>query len=127
MQFYQRKETSKSYIDSLVFAWLNWGHYNFKASERELINKRIEEMEQEEKQTQAKIYKQDFELTQQQEDKIDLTHLKKTFINFKSDHPQATPKETRNFIIEYIENIYYHHNQLTLKFRSLPWTLDFTT
>jgi site-specific DNA recombinase len=117
----QTTKTKKDhYLDSLILG-------NFRASEREKINNRIEEMELEEKQIKALLYKQQFKLTQTQQEKINLTALKKTLIEFKADHETLSHEQTKEYLVKNIEKIFYFPNKLAIKLKAIPWFLDFDT
>jgi len=117
-------QTTKSkkdrYLDSLILG-------NFKASEREKINTRIEEMELEEKQTKALLYKQQFKLNQHQQEKINLTALKQTLVEFKADHETLSHEQTREYLIKNIEKIICFLDKLAIKLKAVPWLIEFDT
>jgi len=112
------KTKKDRYLDSLISS-------QFATSEREKINKRIEEMELDEKQLKARQYKQEFELAKTEEDHINLTQLKKLFITFKTDQISEDYETLRTFIQTHIHKIHYNRTQSTIQFKLLPWPLEF--
>jgi site-specific DNA recombinase len=112
------KTKKDQYLDSLI---LN----RFTSAEREKINQRIEEMELTEKQLKGKLYKQNFELTQKEEEKIDLTNLKTIFIRFKTDYDFFTHSQLREFLLNHIKKIVYYPDTIAVHFKLLPWPETF--
>ena len=85
----------------------------------------IDEIEGEEKQLKGLIYKQEFELTEKREEKIDLTQLKHQFISFKTNYDTFSHDQLKDYLISQIDRIYFTKQKLRIKFRSIPWYLDF--
>ena len=92
-----------------------------------MLNTRISELELEEKQLKAEIYKNQFELTRKEEEKINLTQFKKQLISFRTDYESINTDELKVRTISLVDEIVYHPNKLTVQFKSLPWKEEFTT
>ena len=72
------------------------------------------------------IYKQQFELNEKAEDKINLIEFKKQLITFKAEHESYTFDQLRKYLFLIIETIHYHPEKLEIKFKLLPWKEEFT-
>jgi len=118
IQLTNLKAKKDQYFDSLILG-------NFSAKEREVINKRIEQMELEEKQLTGTRFKQEFERNQKTETLIDLTAIKKHFIQFKADHETLAWKALRDRLKALIDTITYHPDTLKIAFKALPFPLEF--
>ncbi|MFC1771361.1 recombinase family protein [Candidatus Margulisiibacteriota bacterium] len=114
------KQKKDRYFDSLISG-------DFTSSEREKINKRIEEIELEEKQVQARLFKQEFEYEEKKEDLINLMPIKRAVISFKTDHETYNRKAMRAFLYKILERFYYSKEAIKVKFRALPFEITFKT
>lgn len=115
------KEKKETYLDSLI-------SNQFLSKERELINARIEELESEGKQIRSGIQKNQFELNQKEDDKINLTQLKEKLIRFRSDYDpsaQTNTESLREHIFDLITHIFYEPGKVVVQFKALPWKEEF--
>jgi site-specific DNA recombinase len=108
------------YLDSLMQG-------GFTSSEREKINRRIDELELEEKKIKASVYKQEFEKSQKQDEQISLTNLKICLIDFSASYETMGIEQIREFLIKHVERVDYYPQKLVIKFRIMSWGLDFNT
>ena len=106
------------YLDSLISS-------QYLSSERQKISAKLEELELEEKQINAAIYKQQFELNQKDDELIDLIAIKTSLIAFRKDYEAFSPQQLRKYIMTTINEIKYSPNKLTVHFKQLPWPIDF--
>ena len=106
------------YLDSLISS-------EFLSSERKKINSKLEELELEEKQIKAGIYKQQFEFSQKEDESIDLIALKASLIDFRKDYETFPPQQLRKYLITTIQEIKYYPDKLKIQFRKLPWPVEF--
>jgi site-specific DNA recombinase len=113
------KANKDRYLDSLISS-------QFLSTERKKINEKMEELELEEKQVKAIIYKQQFELNQKEATKIDLASFKQELITFRKDYDTYTPEELRRAILNLIKGITYHPDKLLIHFHRLPWPMEFS-
>jgi site-specific DNA recombinase len=114
------KEKKDKYLDSLI-------SNKFLSKERVLITDKINELELEEKQTKGKILQKQFELSQKNECKINLSLFKMTLVSFKADYEAYSFDQLKEYIQENLQSIHYHPDKLVIKFKILPWELDFST
>jgi hypothetical protein len=112
------KIKKEKYLDSLISS-------PFKSNERQLINDKIRELELEEKQIKAHLYRLQFELTEKAEEFIDLTEFKKILISFKNNHENFSSDQLNEYIINHIKNVVYYPDKLGIHFKSLPWKMEF--
>lgn len=107
----------EAYLDSLIRG-------QFLSSERQRINDRLAELDIEEKQAKATLYKHQFELTQKSEEKLNLTAFKKKLIQFKTDNEIFQTEEVRAYMNMLFSEILYHPDKISLSFRELPWPIE---
>lgn len=112
------KEKKEHYLDSLI-------SLKFLSSERQRINEKLEELDTEEKQAKANLYKQQFELSQKTDERIDLTDFKERLVSFKKDYESFSRTQLKEYLITTIQEIIYYPEKLTVHFRLLPWPVDF--
>ena len=114
----QQLETRKDkFFDSLISG-------QFNAKERDQIQQQIDTMQLKEKQQKAYIAKLTFDLTQKQEEAIDISRFKEMLIHYKADHEQFSLKEHKAFLFQHLSKIVYHKTHLELQFKVLPWTIS---
>ncbi|MFH1428243.1 MAG: recombinase family protein, partial [Candidatus Margulisiibacteriota bacterium] len=106
------------YLDSLISS-------QFLSSERQRINDKLAELELEEKQIKANIYKQEFELNQKEGEQINITSFKQTLISFRKDYETFSPVQLRNYLLNTLASITYYPEKLAIHFKHLPWPVDF--
>lgn len=112
----QVKDKKDRYFDSLISG-------QFSSAERSKINKRIDEMELEEKQVNAELYKKQFDATQKEEELIDLTGFKQILISFKTDYEEEAVN-IRDYITKHVEKIMYYPDRLLVDFKMINWTVE---
>ena len=112
------KDQKDRYLDSLI-------SQQFLAVERQRINQKLEELDLEEKQAKAEIYRQQFEANQETENKIDIVSFKRNLVIFKKDYESFSPEAKRQFLNSIIQEIKYYPEKLSIHFRELPWPMDF--
>lgn len=106
------------YFDSLIAT-------KFSSSERQKINKRLDEIELEEKQIQGLLYKQQFEISKTKDELVNITSIKQQFITFRMDKDEFSFEELKDYLSTIIKEIYYYANKLTVVFKYLPEPVDF--
>jgi site-specific DNA recombinase len=106
------------YLDSLITN-------KFLSSERQRINEKLAELDAEEKQAKSGIYKYQLELNQKQDELIDLSAVKGTLIDFKKDHEGFSRDQLREYLNRQIQEIIYYPDKLSIRFRLLPWAVEF--
>jgi site-specific DNA recombinase len=111
------KDKKDQYLDTLILK-------SFNQSERQLINKRIEDMELEDKQLKGGLYKQEFELTKLEEEKVNIIEFKKIFVMFKADYEILSAYQKKEFILNHIKSIIYFPDRVSINLKLLPWPLD---
>jgi site-specific DNA recombinase len=118
-QLQSTKTKKDHYLDTLIAA-------KYLSAERERINEKLQELDLEEKQTKALIYKQQFDYAQKQEEQVDLSSFKNYLVTFRKDYESFSQQQLREFLVSTILEIIYHPDKLSVRFRALPWPLDFT-
>ncbi len=113
------KARKEKYLDSLIIS-------QFMSNERELIKNKINELNLEEKQTQAEIYKHQFELNKKQEEIINKTDFKQLIISFKADYETFNHEQLKEYLCINLQEIIYYPKKLAVRFRRLSWSLDFS-
>ncbi len=100
------KDKKDSYLDSLISG-------KFTSKERTHINKRLEDMEVEEKQIKGQLMKLEFEIVQKEDEKVDLTNFKHMLITFKTDFEMYSGNKLRDIPIRHNTSIRKHifHNR----------------
>ncbi len=106
-----------AYLDSLIAS-------PFLSSERKLIQDRIQTLEQEELQIKTQVYAVQLEISQTEDQRIDLIQFKKTIIEFKSAHDTFSYEEMKNYYKNQFQEIRYFKDKLSIQFLCLPWSLD---
>lgn len=112
------KSSKDRYLDSLISS-------QFLSLERKKINDKLEALALEEKQTQALLYKKEFELSQKTSGQIDLTEFKQALVSFKKDYDTFSDEHLRNYLIRLLKEIVYSPDTTSLQFHLLPWPLEF--
>ena len=112
------REKKDKYLDSLISS-------QFLSKERERINQKIGELELEEKQIKARIYKLEFNICEVLDTVIDVSLLKKRLISFKTNHESYTFDHLQEYLVSMVEKIIYHKDRLLIYFKLLPWELEF--
>lgn len=113
-------EKKDKYLDSLLSS-------KFLSKERELIGKKINELELAEKQNKSLVNKQQFEINQLEEEKIDTTEFKKALVTFRVEQETYTYEQLKEYIGKLIEEITYYTEKLVIKFVLIPWKEEFYT
>jgi site-specific DNA recombinase len=114
----QQLETRKDkFFDSLISG-------QFNAKERDQIQQQIDAMQLKEKQQKAHIAKLTFDLTQKQEEAIDISRFKEMLIHYKADHEQFSLKEHKAYLFQHLTQIVCHKTHLDLQFKVLPWIIS---
>lgn len=112
------KANKDRYLDTLI-------SNQYLSLERKKINDKLEELELEEKQTKAELYKQELAISQRVCEQIELTRFKQTLITLRRDYSELSKDELHQYLTKTIKEIIYSPNKLTLQFHLLPWPLDF--
>lgn len=110
------KEKKDRYFDSLLSG-------DFSPAERVKINKRIDEMDLDEKQISSQLHKKQFDLTQKEEEIIDLTKFKRILFAFKTDHRDGS-LDLRDYITSHVKKIVYFPDKLAINFKMLDWIVE---
>lgn len=110
----QIKTKKEKYLDSLI-------SNNFTASERKLINEKIEEFSLAEKQTEALFYKHQNRLAETQNKIISINKFKEEIIYLKINIQNLKTKELEQWLNKNIKAIYYSLDEIDIKFRLLDF------
>lgn len=100
------------YLDSLVTG-------NFTKEEREKINARIDEFSLEEKQTQSRLYKVDFQIGETTEKILSIDSFKESVVKFKFNYPSLSEKEVKQWFKTNVAKIIYKEKMVEVYFRFL--------
>lgn len=109
------KDKKDRFLESLVTS-------SFLSTERHHINNRIEELNAELKTLNSQHYKQQFDLSQLSDSKIDLSQLNQLAIQFKTDFATANQEEKRVFLLRTLQKIEYSADAITLYFLAIPFS-----
>jgi len=105
------KAKKEKYLDSLIDG-------NFSKGERERINQKIDDFSLEEKQIQASIYQQEFQLNAEKEKLITIEPFKQSIVSLKINHENMTDKEWFGWLNKNIEKIYIKEG-IEIRFKAL--------
>jgi site-specific DNA recombinase len=108
------------YLDSLISS-------QFLSSERKKITEKLEDLDLEEKQTKAALFKQELTLNQKSYDQIALTEFKEALIALRCDYEAISKTQLQQYLNKTLKGIVYFSDRLTLQFHLLPWPLEFAT
>ena len=86
------------YLDSLVTR-------DFSSSERKKINDKIDEFSLEEKQLEAAIYRQEFDIQEKKESRLAIQPFKNVMVKFKLNHEVMNEKEMKDWFREALDSI----------------------
>ncbi len=106
------KQKKDQYLDSLVTG-------GFTKEERDKINARIDEFSLEEKQTQSKLYKLEFEIGETHGKLLSIDRFKETIVKFKFNHSTMPEKEVKEWLKDNILKIIYKEKSVDIYFRLL--------
>ena len=106
------KQKRDQYLDSLVTG-------GFSKDERDKITARIDEFSLEEKQTQAQLYKLEFEKTETSEKLLTIDSFKQAIVTFKFNHLKLSESELKQWLKDNILKIVYQENTVDIAFRLL--------
>ncbi len=106
----QKKER---YLDSLVT-------HDFSPSERKKINDKIDEFSLEEKQLEAAIYRQKFDIQERQESLLTIQPFKNVMVKFKLNREVMNEKELKGWLKEAVDTItLFSEKPLKIHFKHL--------
>jgi len=106
------RQKKDQYLDSLVTG-------DFSKEERGKINARIDEFSLEEKQTQARLYQVEFQLTETSEKILSIDSFKEQIVSFKFNHASLSETDLKDWLNEHISRIIYKENAVDIRFRLL--------
>ncbi len=106
------KAKKEKYLDSLI-------NGNFSRGERERINQKIDDFSLEEKQIQASIYHQEFELNAGKEKLLSIEPFKQSIVSLKINYENMTDKEWFSWLNKNIERIIYTEGTIQIRFKDL--------
>jgi site-specific DNA recombinase len=106
------KQKKGQYLDSLVSG-------DFSKSERERINKKIDEFSLEENQTQSAIYRLQFQLNEKQDQIKTIEPFKQAIISFKINYQNMSEKEIQEWLRKNVEKIIYQDKEVRIEFKGL--------
>lgn len=110
----QIKQKKEKYLDSLV-------NNEFKATERKLINDKIEEFTLEEKQIKADIYRQQFDISGKTDLVQSIDEFKEEIIFFKLNRELMTNDELIKWLKRNIEKINYTEKEIIIDYKLLKF------
>ena len=94
--------------------------HQFTTQERQLINAKLEEFSQQEKQVRGTLYKKRFEVSQKMELLISVDTLKKALIYLKVNYQSLTNKDLEKWLNEHVSQIVYvSEKEVTICFKLL--------
>jgi site-specific DNA recombinase len=120
MHIAETKSKKDKYLDTLISS-------QFLSSERELINKKIKELDNEETFINNQLINLQFELSKKKEELINSTEIKQVLVSFKANHEEFSHSQLKEFIITHIKKVRFYPKKLGITFKVLPWELDFST
>jgi len=100
------------YLDSLVSG-------TFDSGERTRINKKITEFEQEEKQLDSAIWKQDMTVMEIGDLFLDIKAFKEMILKFKINHTEFSEKDWMKWLSQNVTTIDYRDGQYSIVFKAL--------
>jgi len=106
------KTKKEKYLDSLITGIFTKG-------ERERINQKIDDFSLEEKQIQASIYHQEFELNAKKDSLLSIEPFKQSIVSLKINHENMTDKEWVSWLNKNVEQIIYKEETIEIKFKNL--------
>lgn len=106
------KDKKEKYLDSLISR-------NFSPNERKKINDKIDEYSLEEKQIQAAIYRQQFELSNKHDKLKSIEPFKQAIIQLKLNHESMSEKELGDWLKSQVDKIIYKEDQVKIEFKAL--------
>jgi len=112
------KEKKDNYLDTLISS-------QFLSKERELISQKTKELEMEEKQLKLQLDKLHFKQSQEKEEIIDITIIKKSIVTFRIENEGYSETQLKGFYTHSIEKITYHPDKLVMQFKFIPWKETF--
>ena len=114
----QLKAKKDKYLDGLL-------SNQFIKKERELIQTKFNEIEQEEKQLKTAILKQQLAINQIKEDLINIAEIKKQFITYSANYPFSDSEIHKKHLSKIINEIFCHSNFVEIKFIQISWKEHF--
>ena len=111
-KFNTLKAKKEKYLDSLV-------SNNFKASERQRINEKIEEFTLEEKQIKAAIYRQQFEISTKSATLQTIDQFKQSVVAFRINYSNLGQNEIIDWFKKNIKAITYGKEEVCIEFKLL--------
>lgn len=106
------KMKKEQYLDSLISG-------NFTTAERERINQKIDDFSLAEKQTQATIYKQQFELNATRTKITSIEQYKQAIISYRINHDGMSEKVWGEWLRKHVRSIIYTKGEIEITFKSL--------
>jgi len=85
-----------------------------------LINNKLNELETEEKQTQAAIFKQQIVINQTREDLLPIAEVKKLFVSYRAEYPFSDSHTHRMQLTKLIDRIDCRKDALEIQFTMIP-------
>jgi site-specific DNA recombinase len=106
------KQKKEQYLDSLISG-------DFSKSERERINKKIDDFSLEENQTMSAIYRLQFQLNEKQEQIKTIEPFKQAIVSFKVNYQNMSEKEIQEWLRKNVERIVFQDKEVKIDFKSL--------
>ena len=106
------KAKKEKYLDSLV-------SNNFKSSERQRINEKIEEFTLEEKQIKAASYRQQFEISTRSESLQSIDHFKAAIVAFRINYSSMGQNEIADWLKHNVKTIVCGKGEPAIDFKLL--------
>lgn len=116
LEFYLKnlKKKKEQYLDSLVAG-------DFSKTERDKINQKIDEFSLEEKQTEASIYRQQFEINAKQETIQNIEPFKQSIIKFSVNYSNMSEQQLFDWLQTNINKIIYTDNEIKISFKDIEF------
>jgi site-specific DNA recombinase len=108
------KQKKEQYLDSLIAG-------QFTTTERERINQKIDEFAISEKQIQATIYKQQFELNSARERIISIEPYKQAIISYRINHESMNDRIWSEWLRKHVRRIIYIKGNVEIVFKNLEF------
>jgi seryl-tRNA synthetase len=115
---YQLKTKRDKYLDTLLSS-------QFLSQEREFINAKLSELEEDEKQLKTTINKQLFCISKTKEELINISEIKQLLINYRSGSPYNDSYQHKLRLSKLIDKIIVSSDSLLISFVFLPWEMRF--
>jgi site-specific DNA recombinase len=115
---YQLKTKHDKYLDTLLSS-------QFLSQEREFINAKLSELEEDEKQLKTTINKQLFCISKTKEELINISEIKQLLINYRSGSPYNDSYQHKLRLSKLIDKIIVSSDTLLISFVFLPLEMEF--